>query len=79
MNIVCATDDNFVQHCCIMLVSLLCTNRDVDIYILTEGLTDKNKKIIEDEVLDKGGRLHYCYVDSSLIDNLPLSKTFLNS
>ncbi len=74
MNIVCATDDNFVQHCCIMLVSLLCNNKDVDIYILTEGLTNENYKIIEEEVSNKNGRVHFCQVDSSLIESLPLSK-----
>lgn len=74
MNIVCATDDNFVQHCCIMLVSLLCNNKDVDIYVLTEGLTDDNRQIIEEEVSAKGGRVHYCIVDSSLIESMPLSK-----
>ncbi len=74
MNIVCATDDNFVQHCCIMLVSLLCNNKDVDIYILTEGLTDENRRIIEEEVSAKSGHVHFCIVDSSLIENMPLSK-----
>ena len=74
MNIVCATDDNFVQHCCIMLVSLLCNNKDVDIYIMTEGLKEENRRIIEEEVAAKGGRIHFCLVDSNLIDNLPLSK-----
>lgn len=37
MNIVCATDDNYVPLCGIMLTSLLENNRGshVDIYILT--------------------------------------------
>lgn len=74
MNIVCATDDNFVQHCCIMLVSLLCNNKDVNIFILTEGLTDENRCIIEEEVSAKGGHVHFCIVDSSLIENMPMSK-----
>lgn len=74
MNIVCATDDNFVQHCSIMLVSLLCNNKDIDIYIMTEGLKAENRNIIEEEVAAKGGRVHFCLVESSLIDNLPLSK-----
>jgi len=74
MNIVCATDDNFVQHCCIMLVSLLCNNKDVNIYILTEGLTEEHRQIIETEVRDKGGKVSFCIVNSSLIENLPMSK-----
>lgn len=74
MNIVCATDDNFIQHCCIMLVSLLCNNKDVNIYIMTEGLRADNQKIIEEEAAAKGGNVYFCLVDSSIIDNLPLSK-----
>lgn len=74
MNIICATDNNFIQHCSIMLVSLLTNNKDVDIYILTEGLTVENKKIIDEEVESKGGRVHYCIVDTHLIENMPLSK-----
>lgn len=73
MNIVCATDDNFIQHCSIMLVSLLCHNKDVDIYIMTEGLTEENTHILQEETESKGGRVHFCYVDSSIIEKLPLS------
>lgn len=74
MNIVCATDDNFVQHCCIMLVSLLCNNKGVDIFVMTEGLKEENYRIIEDEVSAKDGHVHFCIVDNSLIENMPLSK-----
>lgn len=72
MNIVCATDDNFVQHCSIMLVSLLSNNKDVHIYILTEGLTEHNEKIIESEVQSKGGELHFCKVDSAIVEKFPM-------
>ncbi|MDY4562839.1 MAG: glycosyltransferase family 8 protein [Candidatus Cryptobacteroides sp.] len=74
MNIVCATDDNFVQHCCIMLTSLLVNNRDVQIYVLTEGLTPDNQKIIREEVTDKGGRVEICIVDSSIVEKFPMPK-----
>lgn len=33
MNVVLATDNNFVQHCCVTITSILCNNADVDIYI----------------------------------------------
>lgn len=74
MNIICATDNNFIQHCSIMLVSLLTNNKDVDVYILTEGLTEDNQKILNEEVEAKGGRIHYCMVDTSIVENMPLSK-----
>lgn len=47
MNIVCATDDNYVPLCGIMLTSLLENNRGshVDIYILTQGLNLRSRKL----------------------------------
>lgn len=74
MNIVCATDDNFVQHCSIMLVSLLSNNSNVIIYILTEGLKPENRKIIEEEVVAKGGVVYFCTVDSAIIEKFPMPK-----
>ena len=72
MNIVCATDNNFVQHCSIMLVSLLKNNSDVDVYLLTEGLTASNESIIREEVEANGGNLHVCIVDSSIVEKFPM-------
>lgn len=72
MNIVCATDDNFVQHCSIMLTSLLVNNSDVQIYVLTEGLKPENEKIIREEVEDKGGKVKFCIVDSSIVEKFPM-------
>lgn len=72
MNIVCATDDNFVQHCSIMLTSLLVNNSDVHIYVLTEGLKLENEKIIRDEVEDKGGNVDFYIVDSSIVEKFPM-------
>lgn len=73
MNIVCATDNNFVQHCSIMVTSLLMNNKDATIYVLTEGLTLDNTRILEEEAKDKGGELIISVVDSSIIDKFPLS------
>lgn len=74
MKIVCATDNNFVQHCTIMIVSVLKNNPGTEIYILTDGLTEKNEKILHEEVEKLGGTLHICLVDDEKINALPLSK-----
>lgn len=74
MNIVCATDDKFVQHCSIMLVSLLINNKDVEIYVLTEGLKVENQTILTEEVERYKGRLHFCLVDSSIVEKFPMPK-----
>lgn len=75
MNIVCATDNNFVQHCTIMLVSLLINNKGADVYILTDGLTERNERILKEEVENKGGKFHLCIVDNKRIETLPLSQS----
>lgn len=72
MNIVCATDDNFVQHCSIMLVSLLSNNQNVSIYILTEGLSETNTRILEMEVAQYGGDIHFLIVDSAVVERFPM-------
>lgn len=75
MNIVCATDDNFVQHCSIMLVSLLVNNTDVNIYVLTEGLKPENQRILTKEVERYCGKIHMCLVDSDIVEKFPMPKT----
>lgn len=72
MNIVCATDDNFVQHCTIMLTSLLINNNGVNIYLLTEGLKPENESIIIQQVELLGGKLYMCPVDTSIVENFPM-------
>ena len=72
MIIVCATDDNFVQHCSIMLVSLLVNNKDVEIYVLTEGLKPENEKIIREEVERYHGVVHFRIVDSAIVEKFPM-------
>jgi lipopolysaccharide biosynthesis glycosyltransferase len=72
MVIICATDDNFVQHCCVMLVSLLVNNSGVTIYVLTEGLRPENEAVISDEVEAKGGTIHFLTVDPAVIDRFPM-------
>ena len=57
MNVVCATDDNFVQHCTIMLTSLLINNTDVNIFLITEGLKPQNELIIKQQVEKLKGAL----------------------
>lgn len=72
MNIVCATDNDFVQHCTIMLTSLLMNNRNCVIYLLTESLTFKNIRIIKEQVEALGGEFCLCKVDACIIKKLPM-------
>lgn len=73
MVIACATDNKFVQHCSVMLTSLLCNNKGVEIYILTDGLSDANALLLNEEVVSKKGTLTICNIDSALLERFPLS------
>ena len=72
MNIICSTDDNFVQHCSIMLTSILVNNVGVVVWLLSEGLIENNLKTIKEEVESKGGVFNYVEVDSTIISKLPM-------
>ena len=75
MIVVCATDDNFIQHCSIMLVSLLINNRDVEIFVLTEGLKRENMDIIQKEVERYSGIVHFLQVDSKVVERFPMPQS----
>ena len=79
MNIICSTDNNFVQHCSIMLTSVLVNNDGVVVWLLSEGLTETNLAILKNEVESKGGDLNYILVDSALIAKFPMPKNDLNT
>jgi len=73
MNIVCATDNNFVQHCAVTLVSILKNNsNDVNIYLLTEGLLKSNESILNELVTSNGGKIKIIKVDSETLKDCPM-------
>lgn len=72
MNIISSTDDNFVQHCSIMLTSVLINNKNASVWVLSEGLTQVNQSILKKEVESKGGIFNYVEVDSEIISRLPM-------
>jgi len=79
MHIICSTDDNFVQHCSVLLTSILINNKGVTIWVLTEGLTELNQEILKKEVESKGGVFNYLVVDSNIISKLPMPEDQLLS
>ena len=72
MTIVLATDNNFVQHCCVAITSVLLHNKDVQFYIFTEGLSAENSLVLKDLVNDLGGRLEIVLVDSNVVSKFPM-------
>lgn len=79
MDIICSTDDNFVQHCSIMLASVLINNENISVWALSEGLTEANQSILKKEVESKGGVYNYVEVDSEIISRLPMPQNDLLS
>lgn len=73
MNIVFASDNNFVQHCTVALLSVMEHNKDVDFYILTDGLSDDNITYITDLVEARMSRIHFCYVPTDIVKFFPMS------
>ena len=76
MNIICATDDNYVPLCGIMLTSLFENNRDshIDVYVLTKGLHTDSMKMF-DKLLKVGrynAEIHFCEINDDLFNNCPI-------
>lgn len=74
MNIVLASDNNFVQHCCVTMTSILQHNKDVVFYLFTEGLSDDNVNLLTRHVERLGGVLNICIMDSSIVSRFPMPK-----
>lgn len=72
MNIVLASDNNFVQHCCVAMTSILKNNSDVHFYLLTEGLSTQNETLLKVQVERFGGTLNICNVPSDIVQKFPL-------
>lgn len=74
MNIILSTDDNFVQHCCVAMISILENNDDVSFYLFTAGLTQKNYDLITRLVEERKGVLHLCKIDDAVTMDFPMPK-----
>ncbi|WP_294590390.1 glycosyltransferase family 8 protein [uncultured Bacteroides sp.] len=77
MNIVCSIDNNYVEHCCVMLCSFLTNNKDEQntIFLLGDNLTSKNQAIINDLVHSFNGKFVYCQVDADALKDCPIKET----
>lgn len=76
MNIVCATDDNYVPLCGIMLTSLFENNksRHIEVYILAKGLNAKSKDSIDKllRLKEYDANITICEIEERLFDNCPI-------
>lgn len=72
INILLATDDNFVQHCCVTITSVLVNNQDVVIYLFTEGLTSEHVEQLNSVATAYGGELHIHKVRHEQVKDFPM-------
>jgi len=79
MNILLATDNNFVQHCCVTITSVLLNNTDVVVFLFTDDLTASNEKLLQDQTEKLGGTLIVRRVDGETIAKFPMPKTSGNA
>lgn len=70
MTIVLATDDCFAQHCAVAIRSVLDHNRDVEFYILTEGLSEENVNKLHN--VTGSCPLNICKVASEPLKGFPM-------
>ena len=75
MNIVLASDTNYVQHCCATMTSILYNNEDVHFFLFTEGLSPENEALLHTQVSKYGGQLSICKIDSDIVRHFPMPKT----
>ena len=78
MIILLASDNNFVQHCCVTMTSVLLNNPDTEIYLLTEGLNTENSTLLNNQVKSLGGDLHILTISSEQVKDFPMP-SFMSS
>lgn len=77
MDIVCSIDNNYVQHCGVMLTSFFINNSNDKhtIHLLTEGLEPENIILIRTLVESFGCCFVYYMVDGQLLKDCPIRDT----
>lgn len=77
MDIVCSTDNNYVQHCCCMLASLFENNKEEkhSVHVLSEALKPEYLKMIKEVVDVYQGQFFYYSVDPGYLKSCPIKAT----
>ncbi len=76
-----ASDDNYAQHMCVAMTSILINSLPVETFnfhILDGGISDKNKKQIEKIKKIKNSTIEYIKIDNSFFANCPINPELHN-
>ena len=77
MNILCASDNNYVSPCLILLQSIFDNNdNDITVWYLHTSLSVKNKKTIQKLEMKNGGKLNLIRVKDEIFENAPINGYF---
>lgn len=74
MNIVLATDKNFIEHCATTIMSILRNNHSVSIYVLTGGLPIEDSLKLEKLVKENNGKFYLITVSNKAFEKFPMPK-----
>lgn len=75
INIVCATDDNYVPYCGVMITSVFenSAGRTVKVFIMIDKPLKESNQAAFSKLAEKYGQsIEYCLVDKSFLENFPL-------
>ena len=72
MIILLASDDNFVQHCCVTMTSVLVHNPGAEFYLFTEGLSETSIDLLNKIFNKHQGMLHICKIEHSQLADFPM-------
>ncbi|MBD2493031.1 glycosyltransferase family 8 protein [Nostoc sp. FACHB-280] len=75
ISVVCTIDNNYAQHCAVMLSSLFQNNKNEDftVYILTDGLSSENNYKLNKFLSQSNKKFQIINIDKSLLRNAPIS------
>ena len=79
MDIVLCTDNNLVKQACVLITSILFTKTDekIHFHILTLGISENSKKILEDCLHEKAKITFYPVLEKSF-QNFPIHSSYLS-
>jgi lipopolysaccharide biosynthesis glycosyltransferase len=74
MNILLCTDNKYIQHCAVTIVSVLRNNKNVSIYIFSADINEESIQILNDIVKPYGALIEFIIIESSLFEDFPMSQ-----
>lgn len=70
MNIVLATDDNYAQHCAVVMASVITHNCNVSFYIINDGLSPPNEEKLKSVITQNTDSVEFVMVDKIKIQSM---------